>query len=64
MILLDANHGISVERENFERASSEIHGGSIEYGNGVGIISVGPNKLTVSSNSGSVEADLVNLSPS
>ena len=63
LILIDANPDIAVEKENFQRAFSELYGDIIEYRKGVDITSVDPRQLTLATSSGSVRADVVNLIP-
>ena len=63
LILLDANPDITVEKENFQRAFSELYGGIIEYRNGVDIASVDPKQMTLVTSNGAVRADVVNLIP-
>ncbi|MGB4858669.1 MAG: FAD/NAD(P)-binding oxidoreductase, partial [Dokdonella sp.] len=63
LILLDANPDFAVEKENFERAFSELYGDMIEYRKGVDIASVDTQKLTLATSSGPVRADVVNLIP-
>ena len=64
LILIDANPDIVVEKENFQRAFSEVYGDIIEYRKGVEIVSVDPKKLLLETSSGTVRADVVNLIPS
>jgi NADPH-dependent 2,4-dienoyl-CoA reductase/sulfur reductase-like enzyme len=63
LILIDANPDIAVEKENFQRAFSELYGGIIEYRKGVDIISADSRKMTLTTSSGTVRADVVNLIP-
>ena len=63
LIVIDANADIAVEKENFQRAFSELYGGIIEYRKGVDITSVDTKKMTLATSSGAVRADVVNLIP-
>ena len=63
LILIDANPDIAAEKENFQRAFSELYGDIIEYRKGVEITSVDPKKLTLTTSSGTIRADVVNLIP-
>jgi len=63
LILLDANSDIAVEKENFQRAFTELYGDIIEYRNGVEIASVDPGRKTLATNGGPIHADVVNLIP-
>ena len=64
LIVLDANPDIVVEKENFSRAFSGIHGKVIEYHSGVDIISADPSSMTLSTTAGPVRGDVINLIPS
>ncbi len=63
LILLDANADIAAEKDNFQRAFSELYGDVIEYQKGVDITSVDAKKMTLSTSSGLVHADVINLIP-
>lgn len=63
LLLLDANPNITAEKQNFQRAFRELYGGIIEYRNGVEITSVDPKNMTLTTSSGQVHADVVNLIP-
>ena len=63
LILLDANPDIAVEKDNFQRAFSELYGDIIEYRKGVDVTSVDTKKMTLATSSGPVRADVVNLIP-
>lgn len=63
LILLDANADIAAEKENFQRAFSELYGGIIEYRKNVEIVSVDTGKMTLATSSGPVRADVINLIP-
>ena len=63
LILIDANADIAAEKENFQRAFSELYGDIIEYRKGVDIVSADPKTLTLTTSSGTVRADVINLIP-
>ncbi len=63
LILIDANPDIAAEKENFQRAFSELYGDIIEYRKGVDIVSADPKELTLTTSSGTVRADVINLIP-
>ena len=63
LILLDANPDIAAEKENFQKAFSELYGDIIEYRQGVDITSVDPKQMTLTTSNGLVRADVVNLIP-
>lgn len=63
LIVLDANSDIVVEKENFSRAFSGPHAKIIEYRNGVEVTSVDVAAMTLSTSSGLVHGDVINLIP-
>ncbi|MEO8443735.1 MAG: FAD/NAD(P)-binding oxidoreductase [Gammaproteobacteria bacterium] len=63
LILIDANPDIAVEKENFQRAFRELYGDIMEYRNGVDIASVDAKQMTLTTSSGPVRADVINLIP-
>lgn len=63
LIILDANPGIIVEKENFSRAFSGPYAQIIEYRHGVEITSADAAGMTLSTNGGPVRGDVINLIP-
>lgn len=63
LIVLDANPDIVAEKENFSRAFSGPYGKVIEYRSGVEITSADPAQMALSTTSGSVRGDVINLIP-
>ena len=64
LIVLDANPDIVTEVDNFSQAFYGLHANVIEYRRGVEISSVETGQMTVYTNGGAVQADVVNLIPS
>jgi sulfide dehydrogenase [flavocytochrome c] flavoprotein subunit len=63
LIVLDANADIVTERDNFSRAFFDLYAGTIEYRNNVVIDHVDPATMTLFTDSGPVQAQVVNLIP-
>lgn len=63
LVVIDTNPDIIVEKENFSRAFSGIHGKVIEYRNGIEILSSDPAAMTLATTGGPVRADVINLIP-
>ncbi|AGK57088.1 FAD-dependent pyridine nucleotide-disulfide oxidoreductase [Hyphomicrobium denitrificans 1NES1] len=63
LIVLDANPDIIVEKENFSRAFGDLYAKTIEYRSGIEITSADPRQMALSTNSGSVRGDVINLIP-
>ncbi len=63
LLILDANPGILVEKENFELAFRQLYGGIIEYYSSVSIDSVDQTMRVLNTNGGAVRADVINLIP-
>ena len=63
MIVLDANPGITAERENFTRAFTVTHAGVIDYVPNAPVISVDAATRTVHTAMGPFRGDVLNVIP-
>ena len=63
LLVFDANPQIIVEKDNFERAFTQLHAAVIEYHPNVAINSVDPTFKTLNTSGGAVRADVINLIP-
>lgn len=63
LLIFDANPQIIVEKDNFERAFSQLYGSIIEYYPNVMINSVDQASRTLNTSGGAVRADVINLIP-
>ncbi|MGI9334113.1 MAG: NAD(P)/FAD-dependent oxidoreductase [Gammaproteobacteria bacterium] len=63
VVVLDANDGITAERETFTRAFEELYGDIIEYYPGVHVESADSAGLALETNLGTFTGDVVNVIP-
>ena len=63
VIVVDANPDIVAEKENFSKAFTGLYANIIEYRNGVEILSVDTNQMTLSTPAGTIRGDVINLIP-